>query len=202
MKRVNGLSAMLALVLGGALVLAACGGNVKNEGDAEDTTPDLTTDLSSDGIPDPSTEPPDEVIDDTPAEGWGDARVGEACEDNTDCGGVPSPAPSCLKDIMGYVSFPGGYCTADGCTSDDECGETGEGTCINAYIMSLCLKNCTESSDCRTSEGYECAELPSMLGIDGMFCLPAFEMPDMPPDAATDPEEDVPDDSPDDSTTD
>lgn len=195
MKRVNGIPAMLALLLGGALVLAGCGGNNGGDEDTqEDTTPDLTTDLSSDGIPDPSTEPPEEAIDDTPAEGWGDARVGEACEAATDCGGVPSPAPNCMTDIMGYVEFPGGYCSAD-CTSDDECGETGEGTCINAYIMTLCLKNCTESSECRTSEGYDCGELPSMLGIEGMFCLPAFEMPDMPPDASTDPEEDVADDS-------
>jgi hypothetical protein len=193
MTRVNGL---LALVLGATLVLAGCGGD--NGNDDEDTgvdiTVDLTTDLSSDGIPDPSTEPPEEVIEDARPEGMGDGRVGEACEANTDCGGIPSSAPNCMTDIMGYVEFPGGYCSAD-CTSDSDCGDTDEGTCINAYIMTLCLKNCTESSQCRTDEDYECGELPSILGIEGTFCLPAFEMPDMPPDADTDPEEDPAEDS-------
>jgi len=95
---------------------------------------------------------------------------------------------------MGYVEFPGGYCSAD-CTSDADCGDTDEGTCLNLYIMTMCIKNCTESSECRESEGYTCGELPSMLGIEGTFCIPPFEMPDMPPDATTDAEEDPADDS-------
>lgn len=191
MKRVYGF--IWAAMLGGALVVAGCGGGGGD--DDEDAGPDITAeiddDLSTDGIPDPSTEPPEEVVEDgTPDGTTGDGRVGDACTAPTDCGGIPSSAPNCLTDIMGYVEFPGGYCSAD-CTSDDDCGDTDEGTCINAYIMTLCLKNCSEASECRESEGYTCGTLPDILGIPGTFCLPAFEMPDMPPDASTDPEEDV-----------
>lgn len=185
MKTANGLLKAAVLVLGGVLVFAGCGGGDDNDRDTEeDTETDPGSDLT-DSIPDPTTEPPDDVPTDSveDSDAWGDGEVGDPCTLDTDCGGVPSAAPNCLEDIFGMITFPGGYCSAD-CTSDDDCGPDGD--CIDAVIMSLCLKTCTSGSDCRESEGYTCDALPDMLGIPGDFCLPPYDMPDIPPDGSTD----------------
>ena len=93
------------------------------------------------------------------------------------------------------LTFPGGYCSTQGnCATDADCG-TG-GTCylamagvsqatidslasmpfdVNAFkTVGLCMKACTQSSDCR--EGYTCAwPLGDLLAIIGgtekKFCI-------------------------------
>ena len=85
------------------------------------------------------------------------------------CMGVPSSARVCLRDLMGYISFPRGYCSAE-CTSDGECGTGGE--CVMFFGMgSYCLKRCSSPAECRTAEGYECTTLP--MGST-TYCLPEF----------------------------
>jgi hypothetical protein len=188
----------LALLVSGALVVAGCDNSTDNEGDAtDDTANDLVVDTGTDPIPDPTTEPPPDTGSDTEEDGPADVpwdgeggTVGEACSTVDDCGGIPSAAPNCLTDIMGYVSLPGGYCSAD-CTTSDECGV--DGFCLNVVILAICVKECDTSADCREAEGYECAEPPYIGG--GPYCLPIFEMPEDPIDAVTDME--VPDSDPD-----
>jgi hypothetical protein len=190
----NAWALALALVMGGALVLAGCGdggGGGDDEDTSEDSTPGDTVSDMTDAIPDPTTEPPE----DTPTEGTpdytpGDALVGDPCTVVDDCAGIPSSAVNCMTDIMGMIEFPGGYCSAD-CTTDDDCGEGA--TCYSAGgFLTLCLKDCTSDSDCRESEGYGCDEIPYLGG--GPFCIPAISMPDMPPDGYTDVFPDMPTD--------
>ncbi len=197
MKRAIELSwtTMLALLVCGALSVAGCGDDKKGD---EDATTDVTSDLEPetilDGIPDPTTEPPEDtsVADtledsptDVPWDGTGGV-VGDGCVSDEDCGGVPSTSSYCMTDIGGYIPFPGGYCSAS-CTTNDECGPGG--FCLNVYIMSFCLKECDDGSDCREGEGYECAEPPYIGG--GPYCIPVFDIPEGPMDASTDAEPDM-----------
>jgi hypothetical protein len=89
------------------------------------------------------------------------------------------------------IEFFGGYCSGD-CTSDDDCGPSG--TCVDLIVMNLCFKNCTSSSDCRVSEGYNCQALPEMVDEPGYFCLPPHDSPELPPDGSTDAHTDIPSD--------
>jgi hypothetical protein len=68
--------------------------------------------------------------------------VGDACEDQTDCG----------QRLYCELAMPGGYCTQRNCLASP-CPE--EGVCIrfNADV-SYCMKPCQSDSDCRS--GYEC----------------------------------------------
>jgi hypothetical protein len=70
---------------------------------------------------------------------------------------------------MGYILFPGGYCSAV-CTSDPECGPLGD--CVNVMDLGrYCLRRCTwTSEECRTAEGYECSLLVG--GPDQPYCVP------------------------------
>ncbi len=93
--------------------------------------------------------------------------LGDGCTGDWECGAVPSPMSYCAMDLLGFLSFPGGYCTAS-CSSDTECGP--EGTCVDVWFDSLCLLDCDFSEDCRLDEGYDCMDLPFFGG--GPYCLP------------------------------
>jgi len=200
MKRELTILGILALFLTGVLVLAQC--SKDEDGEEDDTTTDLdvTPDISdtvsdlTDTIPDPTTEPPPDVVTDDAAPD-GDCTAmgttGEACAADGDCCGVPVGGECVTSLVSGYITFPGGYCSSTTCESNEDCGAGAE--CVDAYIMTVCLLTCTDSSDCRESEEYECAELPIIGG--GPYCLPVFEMPDMPPDGVTDVYPDLPPDT-------
>lgn len=68
--------------------------------------------------------------------------VGDACEDQTDCG----------QRLYCELAMPGGYCTSRNCATNP-CPD--EGVCIrfNADV-SYCMKPCTSEADCRS--GYAC----------------------------------------------
>lgn len=146
-----------------------------------DTIPDPTTDplvdTGADVLPDPSPDlTPDGPDPDLPPP---EGNVGDPCRMDGDCMGVPSDARVCMSDFMGYVTLPGGYCTAS-CTSDAECGPLGE--CVSFYgAGEYCLRTCTAPYDCRVGEGYSCSELPGGMG-DGTYCLPPFSSDDGPSD--------------------
>jgi hypothetical protein len=81
--------------------------------------------------------------------GTGDGVLGDGCASSEDCGGGLY-----CEDSLGE----GGYCSTD-CQNDTDCpsgglcfslqDQTGE-----AYQM--CLKPCTDDSDCRTGDGFIC----------------------------------------------
>jgi hypothetical protein len=138
---------------------------------AEDATPDLPAepDVVVDTSPDP-----DAV--DTPAEEIepGEGEVGDPCTSVADCGDYPATARQCMTDLMGFITFEGGYCSAT-CTSATECGDGAN--CVNMMIVSYCLKECDSNSDCRMSEHYECGELP-YVGDGNTYCIPQFDIPE------------------------
>ncbi|MBW2260516.1 MAG: hypothetical protein JRG91_00975 [Deltaproteobacteria bacterium] len=151
--------------------------------DATDTGSDLldVSDMPSDTVEVPP-DVPTEVTPDLPADvipeavddgGSTGGVVGDACYSATQCGGVPGAGVTCLTSIMGYITFPGGYCSAV-CTSDMDCG-TG-GACVNLNDLGrYCLKRCTSAGDCRTSESYTC---DVVTGAPGTYCIPPFTSPE------------------------
>jgi len=175
-----------------ALGLGACS---DDNGGSSDTTQDETTgdpsqedtapDISVDDVPPDLPAEPDVVEDpspdpdatDTPTEEAppGEGVVGDACESAADCGAYPATAVQCMTDLMGFITFQGGYCTAS-CTSAAECGDGAN--CVNLMIVSYCLKLCDSNSDCRMSEDYECGELP-YVGDGNTYCIPRFDVPEM-----------------------
>ena len=95
--------------------------------------------------------------------------TGDACSSAAQCSCVPSSARECLNTLSGYVSFPGGYCSAR-CTSSADCGtgaNCGEITTGTRY----CLKLCSSASQCRMAEGYVCGVIP-MSSDTRTYCLP------------------------------
>lgn len=92
------------------------------------------------------------------------SQVGDACEQNTDCG----------TDLSCDLSQPEGYCTAGPCRPN-ECPD--EAACIEfSDSSSFCMLRCDDKSDCR--DGYECV---TTFG-DVAFCNAT--QPPLPPRGA------------------
>jgi hypothetical protein len=99
--------------------------------------------------------------------------VGDACYTTTDCSGVPGAGRACLTSLMGYITFPGGYCSAM-CTSGADCGSGA--ACVNLMDYGdYCLKQCSSDGECRTGEGYSCEPV---AGAPGSYCIPPISYPD------------------------
>ena len=99
--------------------------------------------------------------------------VGDACYSATQCTGVPGTGRTCLTTLMGYITFPGGYCSAT-CTSAADCGTGAQ--CVNLMDLGYyCLKQCTTAAQCRTSASYTCS---TVTGAAGMFCIPPVSSPE------------------------
>jgi len=130
-----------------------------------DDVPEVTPDPEQEEVVEDVVEDPDAV--DIPVEPV-DGVVGDPCTSPAQCAGVPGDARECLTDIMGFIQFEGGYCSAT-CTTVAECGEGAN--CVNLMIVSYCLKLCDDNSDCRVSEGYNCGELP-YVGDGNTYCIP------------------------------
>jgi hypothetical protein len=168
----------IAIFLVAAWALAGCATTAtpkNNDADAGDmsdlgdTTPDLPdgTDSVMDTAPDlpPDTAP--DLVDTAPDSTTGGV-VGDACYSASQCGGVPGAGVTCLTSIMGYITFPGGYCSAV-CTSAG-------GECVSLSDLGrYCLKRCTTPTNCRTAEGYGC---DPVTGATGTYCIPPFSSPE------------------------
>ena len=101
--------------------------------------------------------------------------TGDPCAEPDQCNCIPSDSRECLTTIGGYLSFPGGYCSAR-CTSPTECGSGAH--CAEVYPgTSYCLKVCTSAAQCRMAEGYTCARIP-MSSDTRTYCLPDMEPED------------------------
>jgi hypothetical protein len=94
---------------------------------------------------------------------WG---VGDPCENDDQCPGLPGWTRTCLDSTIGSLHFPGGYCSSD-CSEYPDCGPGA--VCVeDPPRFSLCFRSCLSNWDCRWSDGYECIGLP---GITGKYCL-------------------------------
>lgn len=183
MKRV--LISFLALIL--TVGLATCSDDNGGSDDVgqEETIDvpaehEITTDLSADEVPEvtPDLEPEEvveDVVEDTdavdiPVEPV-DGVVGDPCTSPAQCAGVPGDGKECLTDVMGFIQFDGGYCTAT-CTTPAECGDGAN--CVDMRFASYCIKLCEDNGDCRVSEGYVCGEIP-FVGDGNTYCLPEMD---------------------------
>jgi hypothetical protein len=176
---------LLASILGSALLLSACGssrkaprgedsGTVRRDGGGvimfmDSGTPpprDSGTPGIDTGTPPPrdsGTPPRDSGGMVTP----GDGTIGSSCTGPADC--TEGTSPMCVMNFMGFIAFPGGYCTS-GCTGPGTCPAGAE--CIDIMGTMFCGATCTTAADCRSAEGYTCGMPP--IGGDGMtmYCLP------------------------------
>lgn len=124
-------------------------------------------DSSLEDVPDDAgiagTDDPDEE-EEIDCEGY----TGDSCHSSDECGCVPGAGRECLTNLSGYVTFPGGYCSA-ACTSDSECGEGARCVAITTGHQ-MCLKLCRSTSQCRMAEGYTCEPIP-MSADTNTYCL-------------------------------
>lgn len=132
---------------------------------------DITTDTPVDIIPeDISTDGHvDTTIDTSPDGPCTTGVTGDPCSSSSMCGCVPSAARTCLSSLAGYLTFPGGYCSAQ-CTSPADCG-SGANCAEITPTTKYCLKICSSPSQCRMSEGYTCTQIPYSSDIR-TYCLP------------------------------
>jgi len=139
---------------------------------AYDSMGDTAADTGLDTAVDSGTDTGWDTGTDT-SDGTGGGVVGDACYSSTQCSGVPGSGRTCLTSLMGYITFPGGYCSAV-CTSAADCGAGA--ACVNLNDLGhYCLKQCTSATECRTTETYSCNSIP---GAAGMYCIPPISSPD------------------------
>ena len=179
------------------LVFAACG--TESEDDDKDSgAPEKDSGSGDEGKEDAGADSDADADADTDTDADADADadadceidysgVGAACEPDagTDGGTVPgceNMNPDIVKCMDGFsfsgmkFEFPGGYCTGEGCLDNCDCGENA--MCVELGEMipmfpNYCLRKCSEMSDCREDEGYECIDLTS-FGIMGSVCIPSL----------------------------
>lgn len=77
-----------------------------------------------------------------------DGIIGKECAADTDC------ANGECEDEFDNIAAPGGYCTAEDCDEDAQCGAGA--VCLSNGRGSDCFKGCATDTDCRT--GYACAD--------------------------------------------
>jgi hypothetical protein len=139
--------------------------------DATDGPLDEATDAASDV----------EVVADTPAEAETDAvdpgrPIGAACNLAEQCadGRVPG---ECLTMVWAFEAV-GGYCTALGCRSAEDCpGGTEAAVCAPLFgSLRACVARCGSETDCRSADGLHC------IDVDDAGPLPASCLPFCTPD--------------------
>lgn len=87
------------------------------------------------------------------AYGGGTGGIGDPCQSTADCAGGTS-----AQCATGTSGFPGGYCTVS-CESGGKCPTASTCLPLGANGPSVCQKNCSADSDCRT--GYGCQDAGS-----------------------------------------
>ena len=82
------------------------------------------------------------------------AAIGDPCKSNDDC----RVREKCVTE------FNQGYCVSYNCSAKNTCSGDSKCKTIEPENITMCLKACTQKSDCRT--GYQCYEevcLPNKL---------------------------------------
>ncbi len=144
---------------------ASSGSDLLTSEDRGAGDPDADPDPSFDPAGEPDIEGPD-APDVRDADAAIPGVVGDPCNHSAQCGGVPGEGRFCMTTLLGYCSYPGGYCSAS-CTSSAECGAGAE--CIDLVDLGwFCMKRCSTSAQCRTSESYQCQSVPDN---PGSYCM-------------------------------
>jgi hypothetical protein len=92
-----------------------------------------------------------------------DGVVGSACTGNAMCGN------GTCKTQLETVPAPGGYCSADNCEEDAQCGAGG--ACVPSRRSASCYKTCESDMDCRSD--YTC----TTRGTTAKMARVCFPMP-------------------------
>lgn len=93
----------------------------------------------------------------------GSGAAGAACASFRACAGNRT----CL-------TWPGGYCAREGCTSNAECGTGAWCVRVDGASLGTCLRDCLWNDDeCRLSAGYRCRCARDVAGAMQWICLPA-----------------------------
>jgi hypothetical protein len=153
---------------------------------------DADTDADSDSDSDTDTDADTNQGQGIRPEGWED--MGKACEVHEDCANIPGGLGRCVFDVVEFINLEGGYCAAccnkpalDGCAPGIDCVGADE-------VYLVCINHCTDNSQCRTDENYECRPLWYLDSIyPGDYCLPDADHVEPPEGSVpTDPECDWP----------
>jgi hypothetical protein len=167
-------------------VLCACGDDGGDS--ASDGTTTTTTNASSDGTT--TSASAGSTGDDPTTTGSSTTDIppgskmeyfGTPCEADADCVQTLGAEGKCLKDILGFYTLPGGYCSLlcdlapmQAYVKDDpKCAGGGPGSyCIGADgYFEGCVTECADNSQC-PREGYECRIMPQLAKEgDPKFCL-------------------------------
>ena len=103
--------------------------------------------------------------------------TGGPCEVDADCVAGQCLTTAFLQSLNPKLEAPGGMCSKLGCAEDAECGP--EAGCVDASSVAsvplkLCMRFCSDSSDCRYSGGYGCfdTQVKDANGKAILACLP------------------------------
>jgi hypothetical protein len=80
--------------------------------------------------------------------------VGADCDATADCRD-DLICTTAQADPLGSA-FPDGYCTATGCSSDDDCPYESVCRTPPGTETAICMQTCETESDCRFNQGYTC----------------------------------------------
>jgi hypothetical protein len=152
-----------------AVVLAACGDNLRVIG-ADDDTDAAETDAAA-------TDARVDAMVDANCPSRSQGQVGGPCTMDSDCMvGVSALDDICLNDTLGGIGWPAaGYCVTqyDNCNSDTECGAGNLCVTINDPdgAFHACLPACGTGS-CECSNGQVCSNNLAGSTMNKMACIP------------------------------
>ena len=97
--------------------------------------------------------------------------IGEPCENDEDCLAPEGLTPVCLTNVISYIRFPNGYCSAV-CPDVGTCGLGNECIIMEVFgiVISYCFKRCSSPDECRVDEGYTCSTIPAVT--EDTYCVP------------------------------
>jgi len=185
------------LTFAAALLMAACGEDEKLTDSSPSSTPmtssdpsGTTTDDSASETGTPTTgssaEGTDTGVDLNPDNLM--EKYGAPCTVDADCQALIAPSATCVKDILGVYTLPGGYCSNPCAMPADmdityvkhhpDCFFGVDCVGLDGYFEA-CAPTCTDNSQCPRAD-YECRQMPqiSVMG-DPKYCLmtDASQMP-------------------------
>jgi len=183
------------LTFAATLLMAACGedelpttsdpsSTPMTSGDPSGTTADSASET---GTPTTGGEETDTGVDLNPDNLM--EKYGAPCTMDSECQALISPTATCVKDILGVYTLPGGYCS-NPCAMPMDMETTfvkKHPDCLFGVdcvgldgFFEACAPACTDNSQCPRAD-YECRRLPQ-ISVDGdpTYCLMTEESQMMP----------------------